>query len=157
KWYFAKPPVTENSYALQWGNVALLYAGLQLAGPHLTPENFRAGIFAADPGQNLNGKIDTLVTYGSHGLCPGHDPDVTGLDNAGILWWDPNATGEDETGAVGKGMYRLVDGGKRYLPGQWPTDPIPLFNDEGTVTIYDKRPADIVVKEYPPIPGSPAA
>ena len=27
-------------------------------------------------------------------------------------------------------MIVYVDGGQRYLPGEWPTDPIPLFDDE---------------------------
>ena len=43
-----------------------------------------------------------------------------GLDNAALLWWNPNAVGEDETGVVGKGMYELVDGGMRYPGGKWP-------------------------------------
>ena len=47
--------------------------------------------------------------------------------------------GPDETGNVGTGMYRLVDGGRRYLPGHWPTTPVKLFDPAGTVTIY---PAD---------------
>ena len=37
-------------------------------------------------------------------------------------------------------MLANVDGGKRYLPGEWPTDPIPFFEKEGAVTVYDKQP-----------------
>ena len=37
-------------------------------------------------------------------------------------------------------MIRFVDGGKRYLPGDWPTDPIPFFEEEGSVTVYDREP-----------------
>jgi hypothetical protein len=92
-----------------------------------------------------------VITYGNHGFWQGNDPN--GLDNAGILWWDPNATGEDETGVVGKGMYRLVDGGKRYVPGGWPSDPVKLFDPAGTVTIYNDLPPELTPKSYPPPAG----
>ena len=36
-------------------------------------------------------------------------------------------------------MLRYVDGGKRYLPGEWPTEPMPFFEEEGSVTVYDER------------------
>ena len=54
-------------------------------------------------------------------------------------------------------MYRLVNGGRRFAPGQWPTEPIKLFDPKGTVIIYDKRPAEIQPKDYPSPAGSPAA
>ncbi len=38
------------------------------------------------------------------------------------VWWDPKTTGLDELGRQGTGMWQFVDGGKRYLPGQWPKD-----------------------------------
>ena len=37
-------------------------------------------------------------------------------------------------------MLRYVDGGKRFLPGDWPTEPLPFFEEEGSVTIYTERP-----------------
>ena len=79
------------------------------------------------------------------------------LDNAGVMFWDPEAEGPDETGTVAKGMYRLMDGGTRYLPGKWPTEPLPFFEDAGTVTIYNEsdlpaslKPADIPVPANAP-------
>ena len=38
------------------------------------------------------------------------------------MWWDPAATGPDEIRKDGTGMWTFVDGGQRYLPGEWPTD-----------------------------------
>ena len=76
-------------------------------------------------------------------------------DDATAVWWDPDATGKDEAGNEGTGMLRYVDGGRRYLPGEWPTDPIPFFEEEGSVTIYDgsaRRAAGL-----PAVAGSPAA
>ena len=54
-------------------------------------------------------------------------------------------------------MLADVDGGKRYLPGDWPTDPIPFFDKDGAVTVYDKQPPSDQQPDYPPWPGSPAA
>jgi len=83
--------------------------------------------------------------------------DPAGLDNAGILYWDPNARGTDETGAMGNGMYRLMDGGLRYVQGHWPTDPVKLFDPTNTVTVYGENniPPELLPKSYPPPPGAP--
>ena len=60
------------------------------------------------------------LTYGDKGYWP--EPDYQGIDDTTILWWDPTATGPDEIQREGTGMYQFVDGGKRYLPGEWPTE-----------------------------------
>ena len=73
-----------------------------------------------------------IYSFGKHGLWPGVD--YGGLDNLNLLWWDPNATGEDETGTVGKGSYRYVDNGRRFLPGHYPTEPIKFFDPANTIT-----------------------
>jgi hypothetical protein len=52
-------------------------------------------------------------------------------------------------------MLRYVDGGKRFLPGDWPTEALPFFQEEGSVTIYTEAPD--AGPDYPPWPGSPAA
>ena len=94
------------------------------------PTAFRNGIDAAPP----DAPTDAPTIQ--------HDRDVRqprlldaattrpGSTTPGIVWWDPNATGPDETGNVGKGMYRMMDGGLRYLPSQWPTTPMALFDPD---------------------------
>jgi hypothetical protein len=155
KWYFGVKPAAENAYAILWGNVDLLFNGIQTAGPTLTPDNFRAGMYGIAPPANAQNTLDTVSTYGKHNFWPGTD--AAGLDNMGVLWWNPNARGDDETGAIGNGEYELVNGGRRYLPGQWPTDPIPLFDPKQAVTEYTNTPPDLTPKSYPPPAGSPAA
>jgi hypothetical protein len=155
KWYFGVPPAAQNAFAILWGNVDLLFTGIQTAGAHLTPDNFRSGMYAIAPPANTQNTINTISTYGNHGFWPGQDN--AGLDNMGVLWWNPNAVGQDETGAVGSGEYELVNGGRRYLPGQWPTDPIPLFDAKNSVTIYNKLPPALTPKTYPPPAGAPTA
>ena len=34
-------------------------------------------------------------------------------------------------------MWQYVDGGTRYLPGEWPTDEMALFDPAGAVAIYE--------------------
>jgi hypothetical protein len=155
QWYFGTKPPSDKSYAISYGDVKLLFDGLQSAGPKLTPENYRAGMYAIAPPPDANASVATFTTYGDHGFWNGNDPN--GLDNAGLLWWNPNARGEDETGIVGNGMYELVDGGKRYPAGKWPSTPAKLFDPAGAVTIYNDLPPDLTPKTYPSPAGSPAA
>jgi Periplasmic binding protein len=152
EWFFGTKPPTDNNYAIIKGDVELAFDGLQLAGPKLTPDAFKAGLDAAPP--PVPGDVPTrrtIATYGDHGFWPGTPDDPAGLDNAGILWWDPNAVGQDETGKVGKGMYRLMNGGLRYITGHWPTEPLKLFDPTNTVTIYGENniPAELLPKCEP--------
>ncbi|HXW39037.1 MAG TPA: hypothetical protein VEJ44_05030, partial [Acidimicrobiales bacterium] len=55
----------------------------------------------------------------------------------------------DELGRVGKGLYEYVDGGKRYLPGQWPVEPTKAFQTAGAVAIYTTPPPSERVPNYP--------
>src|SRR5262249_33471729 len=131
-WYGANTtPPTENNYGVVKADVELLMDGLQLAGPNLTPQAFKNGLDAAPPLATGN-TTKNIVSYGNPDFWP--ETDYAGLDNAGMLWWDPTAKGQDETGTDGNGMYRLMNGGQRYLPGQWPTDPMKLFDPTDTVT-----------------------
>ena len=70
------------------------------------------------------------------------------MDDATAFWWDATATGADEIRRDGTGMYQYVDGGKRYLPGEWPTED-KLFNPDGAVAIYLTPPAGEERGDYP--------
>ena len=156
KWWFGKEPPVQNSYGIIKAAVEQLMGGLQLAGPKLTPETFRDGLWHAPAQKSGPKELGTLVTWGKHGYWPGVD--VGGGDNAGVLYWDPNASGADETGAFGKGMYRLVEGGRRYTPSEWATASVKLFDPKGSVTIYpaDAIPPELLPKATPVPPDAPA-
>ena len=149
EWYFGTPPPV-NSQAVLTPGPARFALGVHLAGPNLTPETFEQGLFRApiEEGQLTS----TRESWGDD-LWP--TVDYNSSDDATAIWWNPTATGKDEAGNEGTGMLAYVDGGKRYLPGEWPTDPIPWFEEEGSVTIYTERPD--APPSYPPWPGSPAA
>jgi hypothetical protein len=56
-------------------------------------------------------------------------------------------------------MYRLVDGGLRYVSGHWPTNPVPLFNSANTITIYNENniPPDLLPANIPVPADAPGA
>ena len=45
-------------------------------------------------------------------------------------------------------MWQYVDGGQRYLPGEWPSEDR-LFDPSNSVTLYTERPPGEQPGEYP--------
>ncbi len=87
------------------------------------------------------------LSWGDKGIWP--DTDWLGIDDTTLVWWNPEAEGPDERGDVAAGMYEFVDGGARYLPGEWPDEALELFDPEGAVTIYEEPPPGEEVPDYP--------
>jgi hypothetical protein len=145
KWFTGQPPPAATTNGLLLPQPATFYAALQAAGPDLSPDTFRDGLFTIAP--RANPITDVTISYGNHGLWP--YTDYNGIDDATEVWWDPNATGPDEIRKQGTGMYRYVDGGRRYLPGQWPTGDTRAFDVAGSVTIYAQAPPNDAVPAYP--------
>src|SRR5690606_34304727 len=91
-----------------------------------------------------------MATVGDHGIWP--ELDLGGIDDIALLWWDPDATGEDEAGNAGRGMYRYANGGERYTIGNLPEsfEEAGLFDEESSVTVYEELPEEDQPPEYPP-------
>jgi len=143
-WYKGVDAPSEGSGVL-FPRPGLFFAGVQAAGPNLTAETFRQGLFSGGPDEART--VTTPgISYGNHGLYPGED--YYGIDDFVEVWWDPNATGPDEVDKEGTGLWRFVDGGKRYRPGEWTSD-LKVFQEAGSVTLYDDIPASEKPKEYP--------
>jgi hypothetical protein len=114
----------------------------------VTPENFRKVQFGGLPVDST--PITYHLSYGNHGIWPA--PDYSAIDDQTEVWWDPKATGPDELGRDGVGMYRYVAGGKRYLPGDWPKSDPDVFDTKGSVTVYDHAPkAAEISTTYTPV------
>lgn len=147
EWFFGEPPPALDTSAVLLPNPATFFSAVSAAGPNLTPETLRDGLFsrARTPAY----QTEASLSYGDQGLWP--YPDYSGVDDFTEIWWDPEATGEDEIGREGEGMWRFVDSGKRYLPGEL-TDELRVFDPEGAETILDAPPADEQAPDYPP-PG----
>jgi hypothetical protein len=124
----------------------VFFTGVHLAGPVITAKSFRAGLFRFPPAPTTT-PTRLHLSWGHHGTWPGVD--LTGGDDATVVWWDPNATGADEVGRAGKGLYRYADSGRRYLPGQWPSAPISLFDAKTSSGVLTVLPAADVPPSYP--------
>ena len=136
-WHHGRPPTADNQYGVLYPMPMVLFTGIHLAGPNLTPQSWQTGLFSYPP--TGNGRVtSTTVSWGKHGIWP--FTDYTSFDDVTEIWWDASATGEDEVGNQGAGMYRYVDGGKRFLPGTHPKTDSRAFQDEGSVIVYDKPP-----------------
>jgi hypothetical protein len=136
-WHHGSPPPAEAAHGLIYSVPWTFYTGLHLGGPALTPESIRDGLFRFPP-TGRGSLTNVHVSFGRHGVWSFDD--YLANDDATEVWWDGTAAGEDEVGNSGLGMYRYVEGGRRYLPGQHPTTDPFVFNRDGTVTIYNEPP-----------------
>ena len=147
KWFTGKEPPAKDTIGLIQPLPAVFYAVLQGVGPNLTEQSWKAALFAGS--QTRSAITQPSLSWGDKGIWP--QPDYLGIDDATMVWWDPAATGPDEIRKQGQGMYQFVDGGKRYMPGTWPsTDK--FFDPTGAVSMYAVPPAG----EAPPTYPSPA-
>jgi hypothetical protein len=137
-----------NTVSLLEPPVRTMFAGIHMAGENLTPETFRDGLLRVPVGGG--GPTTPQTTRGEHGVWPTFD--WGGVDDVGILWWDPTATGEDESGNAGQGMYRYANGGQRYTLGELPgsIEEAGVFDVGSSVTVYDELPEVDRVPDYPP-------
>ena len=106
------------------------FTGVQLAGPHLTPQTYTEGLFRAPP--TGGGPTSPLQAYGYQGAAP--HPSYSSPADYTFLWYDATAKGPDEEGTVGSGLMQYVNGGARYKAGVVPTGPVPMFSTAGAVT-----------------------
>lgn len=144
-WFHGEGPQAGQLYRsifpVQW----TLFTGIHLAGPTLTPETFRDGLFAYPP--STGGITRPQISFGQ-GAYPWES--YLAYDNQAPIWWDADAVGSDEGGRQGRGMWRWVDGGRRYAPGQWPSGDPRLFDPEGAVTRYEEPPPEDRHPTYEP-------
>ena len=56
----------------------------------------------------------------------------------------------------GKGMYRYVDNGRRFLPGKIPTAPIKFFDPPDTITRFTSVPAEMQAADVPEAAHEPS-
>lgn len=124
--------------------IGRLFTGIHLAGPELTPETFRDGMFSFSP--VWGHPTEYGVSYGQD-IWPFDD--YTGADDVKVIWYDPNTPDPTVENDPPMGVYRYVDGGQRYLPGEM-GDIGDFFVEEGTVIWFTERPPGDVPPQYPP-------
>ncbi len=146
RWFNGVDPPADESIGVFAPNPALFFAVLQSVGPNLTPETFHDAAFTLPTSSQTLSISQPYLTYGDRGYWP--DDDYLGVDDATAIWWDPVATGPDEIRKEGVGMYQFVDGGQRYLPGEWPTTD-KMFDPAGSVALYAAPPPGEAPGDYP--------
>jgi len=99
----------------------VLFTGIQMAGPHLTPATYRAGMYAYPASGGVPAAPLKFFT-----------PDnPMAIKDFAEVYWDPNANGPDEIGNNGPGLLMKSDGGRRYRLGEWPASDPSVFNGSG--------------------------
>ncbi len=145
KWFSGQEAPANDSVNVLVPQLALFHSTVQSAGPNLTAQTFEDALFQVETQQAISAPY---LTWGDHGYWDGTD--YNGIDDATLIWWDPTAPGPDEIRKDGTGMWQYINAGQRYLPGQWPTDPMGLFDPAaGAVTIYETPPEGEAPIEYP--------
>lgn len=143
EWFTGKAPAADDSIGVYMPPFFLLMAALQSAGPDLTHESMASAIRSFE---TIKAISQPWLTWGDHGIWD--KPDYSGIDDATLFWWDATATGEDEIRREGSGMAFYVDGGKRYLPGEWPSED-KLFVRDGAVAVYESSPPGEEPRDFP--------
>jgi hypothetical protein len=123
-----------------WGR---LFTGIHLAGPNLTPETFRDGLFSFEPTWGY-----TTEFGASYGTVLWEWDDYLGADDITLIYWDPEVI-DPRTDAGDRGMYRYLDGATRYLPGGAGETTTQFFEEAGTIVMFDERPVADRPPQYP--------
>jgi hypothetical protein len=129
------------------GVAQFLFTGIQMAGPNLTQDSWKAGLFAYPPTPEGGGRAALPYVYST--------PDLpTSIKDFAEVYYDITVTGPDERGQPGTGMMMKTDQGKRYQVGQWPSDGPHAYQGEsgGAMAISDNPPGG---GDYPYQPGPP--
>lgn len=136
RWWYGRESTAPRTMVQWYPIVQMLYLGIDGAGPNLNATTFAGGMFRYPPtgGTNLKGKdsvgifLDGYLTGDStprisFGFHQGNTvPDFVAIDDFSPIWWNVDATGPDEAGTVGKGMWYYAGNGLRvrmsdpYLP-----------------------------------------
>jgi hypothetical protein len=137
----------------------LLFSGIQLAGPKLTPQTFKQGVFSMPAaGGAIDGQISNFMNaYGRGAGVPYDQYQTIGVDYA-MKWWDPEAFGVSNLvpGPPGQGKFSFINGAKRYYAGTWPKGNQPFFDRSESLAQLEAPPASDAPPNFP-CEGCPSA
>ena len=102
-----EPAITRDQY---YYNFLMLFIGLQMAGPNLTPETFAAGMYAYP------------ARTGSFGRWSFSPTDHTASDDAREIYYDRNALSAFNNKP---GRWVTLHGGRRFRGASWPAEAPP--------------------------------
>ena len=129
----------------------ILFSGIHMAGPDLTPQNFKAGFFQRPPvgGVAQGMRTNTIRAYGKKAGLP-YDEYMVGGDSV-LAWWDPEKVGPSVSVATAdaKGNWMFVDDAKRYGRGDIPKKPVEFFDPSNSINAFPSVPAEDQMPAYP--------
>ena len=153
-WYYGSQAGSRNNKVVPATHA--LFTGIHLAGPRLTPQTFKAALFAVPPsgGAACNCVLSNQISWGKWGFAPWDD--YNAYDDFADVWWDPQFIGPDNVnpapaagGADTPGHFRYMDGARRFLLGQWPTNEPAAFDPQAATDAPQDYPAREVPPQYP--------
>ncbi|NNE75056.1 MAG: hypothetical protein HKN26_15425 [Acidimicrobiales bacterium] len=148
EWFYGQEPPADDTIGVLDPNPSLFFNVYQAIGPNLTAETWRDTLFAFAPTQTALSAPS--LSWGTEGRWPSDmEPDYYGIDDVSVIWWDPEEFGLGETGNEGFGMWKYVNGGERWLFGDLPTDPLPIFDQSNGVALFDTPPPEEAYPAYP--------
>ena len=100
-------PEPDREASAVYDSLAMLFYGIQAAGPRLSPESLDKGMHAIPP--NGSSTPYKPAAY----FSPGN---FSYIKDGMEIWWDASAQAPGETVL---GCYRLTNGGQRFRLGEW--------------------------------------
>jgi hypothetical protein len=122
--------------------LGILYADVQFAGPKLTKQTVAAGGARLRKAKSGVGGAysNSAFTFES----PPPPPDGgTPIRGSALGWWNANEEGPGNynVGINGKGEYRYLDEGKRYVAGTFPKAKKKFFDTKNSTSVFPALPA----------------
>jgi hypothetical protein len=108
-------------YCGLYDTVNQFFTGVQVAGPHLTPQSVDQGFHAIPAVASQNPRVPACF-YGSG--------DYACVKDVMTEWWDNS--GQDPGGHGQNGCWRVVDSGLRHLDQQWPKQELSASKKSGS-------------------------
>jgi len=106
----ASPAADVQAFACEYyQDLRQLFTGIQVAGPNLTPESIDQGFHAIPPLESTNPQLPTCYYLAG---------DYTCVKDSALMHWD---SAGQRSASSQPGCWRMVQNGKRFLPGKFPT------------------------------------
>ena len=166
-WPYADPQgVNAEIFRWYWGRqqgvysttipsiISWIHNAVHYAGPTLTAENVRKGLFSVPSNETIRGRSG----YGNTVGMPYPEYAGSGTDLA-LAYWDGEPTALTQAGPpTGKGVFRYLDGGKRYTFETMPKQEPKFFDPNGAVheVPYSALYPNNVVPPASPCSGCPS-
>ena len=133
KWYWGK--TQGNNWGISSGLLQFAYQALQYAGPTLTADNVKKGLFSVPAtGGAATGTVVFQSGYGNTVGMPYPEYSLLGTDRALAFWNGEITVPTQAINIPGKGGFVYMNGSKRYNYKGFSKAEPKFFDDKGAVT-----------------------